>query len=278
MALESMQNHFTGLPMESLIGTPLKAACDSQIMLARSTVDFIRDVGFEGDKTRTADFSFLQNVVTGKDAAGNDIIEHNKVSMEVPVLAIVNIPSLMIDEVDLTFDMEKSSERSVETEDKSGKFSAKTKIGWGPISVSASISGSVASHKENTRSSDNSAKYHVQVHAAQAGTPEGLSRVLDIIGEAVAPKAISNETAKPDSDLEKAMKYVIEKGKEVDLAEVKLQTAQMALAKDPSKQADVDNAQSGLTDAQDALTKANMAMQLVRKGQTYADAQTAAGI
>ncbi|MGU3162537.1 DUF2589 domain-containing protein [Vibrio cholerae] len=234
MALESMQNHFTGLPMESLIGTPLKAACDSQIMLARSTVDFIRDVGFEGDKTRTADFSFLQNVVTGKDAAGNDIIEHNKVSMEVPVLAIVNIPSLMIDEVDLTFDMEKSSERSVETEDKSGKFSAKTKIGWGPISVSASISGSVASHKENTRSSDNSAKYHVQVHAAQAGTPEGLSRVLDIIGEAVAPKAISNETAKPDSDLEKAMKYVIEKGKEVDLAEVKLQTAQMALAKDPS--------------------------------------------
>ncbi|HDI3294176.1 TPA: alpha-amylase, partial [Vibrio cholerae] len=86
------------------------------------------------------------------------------------------------------------------------------------------------------------------------------------------------ETAKPDSDLEKAMKYVIEKGKEVDLAEVKLQTAQMALAKDPSKQADVDNAQSGLTDAQDALTKANMAMQLVRKGQTYADAQTAAGI
>lgn len=147
MALESMQNHFTGLPMESLIGTPLKAACDSQIMLARSTVDFIRDVGFEGDKTRTADFSFLQNVVTGKDAAGNDIIEHNKVSMEVPVLAIVNIPSLMIDEVDLTFDMEKSSERSVETEDKSGKFSAKTKIGWGPISVSASISGSVASHK-----------------------------------------------------------------------------------------------------------------------------------
>lgn len=280
MALESMQNHFTGLPMESLIGSPLKAACDSQIMLARSTVDFIRDVGFEGDKTRTADFSFLQNVVTGKDAAGNDIIEQNRVSMEVPVLAIVNIPSLMIDEVDITFDMEvKSSERSVETEDKSGEFSATTKIGWGPISVSASISGSVASHKENTRSSDNSAKYHVQVHAAQAGTPEGLSRVLDIIGEAVAPKAVSNETAKlVNKELDDAMADVIKKGQAVDLAEVKLQTAQMALAKDPNKQADVDNAQAGLTDAQDALTKANMAMQLVRKGQTYADAKTAAGI
>lgn len=284
MALESMQNHFTGLPMESLIGSPLKAACDSQIMLARSTVDFIRDVGFEGDKTRTADFSFLQNVVTGKDAAGNDIIEQNKVSMEVPILAIVNIPSLMIDEVDITFDMEvKSSERSVETEDKSGKFSAKTKIGWGPISVSANISGSVASHKENTRSSDNSAKYHVQVHAAQAGTPEGLSRVLDIIGEAVAPKAISNETAKPDSDLEKAMKDVIEKGKEVDLAEATLQTAQMALANANetdklNKQAEVEKAQAKLTEAQDMLTKANMVMQLVRKNQTYDKAKAAVGI
>ncbi len=152
MALESMQNQFSGLPMESLIGTPLKAACDAQVMLAQSTVNFIRDVGFEGNKTRTADFSYTRHVVTGKDGLGNDIIDQEDVGLEVPVLAIVNIPSLMVDEVDITFDMEvKSAESSKETQDTKGEFSAKAKLGWGPFSVTANVSGSVASHKENTK-------------------------------------------------------------------------------------------------------------------------------
>ncbi|RXJ71217.1 alpha-amylase [Veronia nyctiphanis] len=229
MALESIKNQFTGLPMASLIGSPLKAACDAQTMLARSTVDFIKDVGFDGDKTRTADFSFDKNIVTGKDASGKDIIEQNRVSMEVPVLAIVNVPSLLVDEVDITFDMEvRSSEESKETEDKKGQFSVNAKVGWGPLSATAKVSGSVASHKENTRKSDNSAKYHVEVHASQAGTPEGLSRVLDIIGEAVAPKAIDNKTSDSSEMLEQLDK-VNEAGRDVDVERAKYQVCQTKL-------------------------------------------------
>ena len=37
------------------------------------------------------------------------------------------------------------------------------------------------SHSSNTRSSDNSAKYSVDVSATNHGTPEGLARILDII-------------------------------------------------------------------------------------------------
>lgn len=50
--------------------------------------------------------------------------------------------------------------------------------------------GAVSSHQSNTRSSDNSAKYHVEVHAKQAGMPEGLSRVLDILATAVQPASV----------------------------------------------------------------------------------------
>lgn len=227
MALENIKNHFSGLPMESLIGAPLKAACDSQVMLARSTVDFIRDVGFDGDKTRTADFSYTRHRVVGKDVAGNDIYGDEKVGLEVPVLAIVNIPSLMIDDVNITFDMEvKSSETSKSEESKEGKFSAETKVGWGPFSVSANISGSVSSHKENTRTSDNSAKYHVSVSAKQGGTPEGLMRVLDIISESVAPKAIDSadrkaldNTGDAKNEVEKALREVNEARLGVNKAE-----------------------------------------------------------
>ena len=41
------------------------------------------------------------------------------------------------------------------------------------------------------RTSDNSAKYHVAVHAEDRGMPEGLARVMDIMQSAIAPKSIT---------------------------------------------------------------------------------------
>jgi hypothetical protein len=35
----------------------------------------------------------------------------------------------------------------------------------------------------------------VEVHASDNGMPEGLARVLDIMGSAIAPKDISSSTA-----------------------------------------------------------------------------------
>ena len=61
------------------------------------------------------------------------------------------------------------------------------KFGWGCFSATVHVEGSVATHKENTRSSDNSAKYHVQVLAEDTGMPEGLARVLDILHTAIQP-------------------------------------------------------------------------------------------
>ncbi len=58
-----------------------------------------------------------------------------------------------------------------------------------------SIQGKVSAHKESTRKSDNSAKYHVEVHAEDRGMPEGLARVMDILQTSVAPKVIG--AAKP---------------------------------------------------------------------------------
>ncbi|MDP2713862.1 DUF2589 domain-containing protein [Rheinheimera sp.] len=241
MALEDMRNHFTGLPMQDLIGTPLKAACDAQLSLARSTYEFIRDVGFDGDKTRNADFSFTRHVVTGKDALGNDIMDEQRVALEVPVLAIVNVPALMVDQVDITFDMEvRSSEASTETEDRAFASKGSASVGWGVFKASVEMSGSVASHKENTRKSDNSAKYHVSVHASQAGTPEGLSRVLDIIAGNVSPKQVESTERKrlaEKSGVPAAITAVDEKTRALDSAEADLRLAQSNLRTKQNTQA-----------------------------------------
>lgn len=60
------------------------------------------------------------------------------------------------------------------------------------------IKGSIACHEKNTRTTDNSAKYHVSVHAKDFGTPEGLARMLDILATASTPIAITSDQESPE--------------------------------------------------------------------------------
>jgi hypothetical protein len=207
--LVNMSDQFKGLPMESLIGGPLTAACDAQIKLANATADFIKVIGFlppdsgDGDPqavgpTRTASFKFKRPVEPtiplnndGKPE-GPMTIGEEEVELEVPMLAIVKVPNLSITTVDVTFDMEvKSSFSATEKSDAEAGMAADMTVGWGIFKAKVHIQGKVSSHKENTRSSDNSAKYHVSVHAEDRGMPEGLARVMDILQTSIAPKKIT---------------------------------------------------------------------------------------
>ena len=189
--LVNIADQYKGLPMDSLIGGPLTAACDAQVMLAKSCANFITTIGFEDAEHKTirqAKFSFMRPK-DGEVEAGKQR-EHERVDIEVPLLSIVRVPSLMIKTLDITFDMEvKSSFSEVDKSSKSGSLEASAQIGFGPFSASVKIQGSISASRERTRTSDNSAKYHVSVHAADEGMPEGLARVLDIMQSSIAPKA-----------------------------------------------------------------------------------------
>ncbi|HSP76904.1 MAG TPA: DUF2589 domain-containing protein [Myxococcaceae bacterium] len=204
MADFKMADQFKGLPMGELIGGPLMAACDAQVRLANATSDFIKVVGFMPPTdpqnkdalgpVRTATFKFTRpTTLAGKEAPKpGEPLPTEDVTLEVPLLAIVKVPSLAIKTVDVTFDMEvKNSETSKESTDASATLSADVSVGWGPFSAKVHISGSVSSHKENTRATDQSAKYHVSVRAADEGMPEGLARVLDMMNSSIAPKTIT---------------------------------------------------------------------------------------
>jgi len=186
--LVSMAAEFGGLPMKDLIGGPLEAACDANVMLAKSTSDYINTVGFnqEDGTVRQVDFKFERPVLNDE---GLPTIE--AVKIQIPMLAIVPIPNLQVDNVDISFDMEvRSATSSVEKEDKEAELTGSAQVGWGPFSASVEIRGKTSAHKENIRSSDNSAKYHVQVQASNADIPEGLSRVLDIMADAAEPRGV----------------------------------------------------------------------------------------
>src|SRR5271166_3841772 len=169
MALPNMGDQFKGLPMADLIGGPLMAASDAQVKLANATADFIKVIGFlppaganpaagsVGD-VRTALFRFDRPAVTAAEVAPGAPIPMQTVELQVPLLAIVKIPSLGITKVDITFDMEvKNSETDKESHDKAATLSAEASVGWGPFSAKVNISGSVSSHQEHNRQSDQSA-------------------------------------------------------------------------------------------------------------------------
>lgn len=179
--MSDIANQFSGLPISDLIGGPLMAAAKAQIALAQTTSEFINTVGFEQDEKgnnttmRKADFSYKQLI----DGEEKDMV------LSVPLLTMVKVPSLAIKTVNIQFDMEVKS-TSLDKNQSKSDVSATVKGGYGP--VSASIQGSVSSSKESTRSTDNSAKYHIELHAADDGMPEGLSRVLDMLNNAIAPQ------------------------------------------------------------------------------------------
>ncbi|MCL2077377.1 MAG: DUF2589 domain-containing protein [Oscillospiraceae bacterium] len=177
---------FAGLDMKNLIGGPLSAAAESSVILAKSTASFINEVGFDSNKNaRTVKFKYTQKT---PDPDGN--VSDNEMAIDIPLLAIVPIPNLQIDEVNILFDMEvKNSEKSESSTNMSAEMSASARIG--PFNIS--IKGSVASSSSNTRSSDNSAKYHVDVRATNHGIPEGLARVLDMMAASVAPNVVSTK-------------------------------------------------------------------------------------
>lgn len=172
--MAAIADQFKGLDMGALIGVPLTAAADASIMLADSTADFINRVGFDPDgKVRTVAFSY-QKRSANEDGTSN----LDEMKLDIPMLAIVPIPNLQLDEVNVLFDMEvKQSESSQKSLDVGVGFNGQAKID--PVKIS--ISGNVSVHQENTRKSDNSAKYHVDVRATNHGTPEGLARVLDMM-------------------------------------------------------------------------------------------------
>lgn len=181
----SIAQQFAGLRMDQLIGGPLSAAADASTQLANSTADFINRVGFDSNgKARTVSFGYQKRSMNDDGTSNLD-----EMKVDVPMLAIVPIPNLQIDEVNILFDMEvKQSEQTESSTDMSGSMSGSAKF----LFVKVNVSGSVSSHSSNTRSSDNSAKYHVDVRATNHGMPEGLARVLDMMAANVAPELVGS--------------------------------------------------------------------------------------
>lgn len=171
-------NKFVGIPIEELVAAPLVAVCDSQKKLAQSAYEFMTEIGFNDEgKTRMVEFD-LQKSIEGST-------ELQTMKVQVPFVGLVPIPNLLIDDVQVDFQMEgtaieTSPELSGTDEDAGGDANFKFgSFGFGTVNVG----GKVVSIGENTDSSDRSAKHKVNVSELNSQQLEDLTKLIELLTE-----------------------------------------------------------------------------------------------
>tara|TARA_R100000152_G_C6780273_1_gene212832 strand:- start:1448 stop:2086 length:639 start_codon:yes stop_codon:yes gene_type:complete len=190
---------FVGLPIEELICNPIIGAAKGQRALAQETLSFVEDLAFTGKDNK--DGSKNANIIdvsldrlTNSSTTGE--VAHVNQKIQMPVISLVNIPNFAMDTMEIDFTMEvKQSSANTSTSSKSkttdsgAEVKASASWGWGSASVKAhhNVSGTVSSSKENTRTSDFSAKYNVSATAKQLPPAEGMARFTQILSSVIEP-------------------------------------------------------------------------------------------
>jgi len=181
----SVASAFSGLPMEALIAKPFVAAALSQQELSAIYVDSVLKLAYKDGKgadqtANSLDLTLQRPVI--KDGGEMSTAE---VKVNAPLLSLVPLPALTMDEVTVDFNMEvKTSEMSSsETKaDVSTKVSYKSWFG-----LSAEITGNVTSDSQHKRQSDSSATYTVHARAIQQPPADGMQKLTALLSNIMEP-------------------------------------------------------------------------------------------
>lgn len=178
--MADLNQQLAAIPFGALIGGPLNAAVEAQAKAARTSYDFIKNVGFEVDNA--GNIGAVRMVSFTYEAGGVET------TLKVPLLTVLPIPFLRIE--DMTIDFKASMSVSTSTEDKTSDSinkSISASVGGRYMFVKAEMSASYSSKKDSssTRDSKYSVEYtmDVHVHAVQDDVPAGLSKVLGLLVE-----------------------------------------------------------------------------------------------
>ena len=196
------------IPFGNLIGAPLEACVNAQAQAARTTYEYISEVGFDVKseyewEARTVSFTFMMEGVMKQ--------------ITVPLLTILPLPYLQIDTVDISF----TADVSVNSE---GKMMAK-------------VSNATDSEAVKQSSLNFQSQIGIDIKASSAGNmPVGIAKLLDILGNSCI-EVIEVEEEKDEAEAEEtpeAEKPEGDKPREAE-AVAKTELYNVVLDKKPNK-------------------------------------------
>ncbi len=188
-----------GIPFKNLIGGPLSACIQAQNDAAMTSINFINNVCLNEDKETGeksaiyVSFSFIQN--------------GRKVVINVPLIAIVPIPYIAINSIDINF---KATVNGVECESNEDTYSEEYKRDTNTKSQKrrgfilnknkkeTKINTSFSTKRDSKSTQDSKfsveATIDVAVHAGQESMPAGMAKILEMLGAAM-------DLCSPDGEL-----------------------------------------------------------------------------
>jgi hypothetical protein len=194
------------IPFSHLIGAPLKAAIESQALAAQSTIEFIEKVGFKQSSQAPPDalftnpngeasFGEIRNV-TFKYSKRDQNQQDNTFSLTVPLLTIVPIPYIRIDEVNINFSCKLTDQVERNTSQNSS-FKLDSTVGggysawWSPIKVDVRVNATYNTASATSERVTSTREYNMQVtvRAVQDEMPAGLAKVLSILENSIKETA-----------------------------------------------------------------------------------------
>lgn len=175
------------------IGGPLQAAVQAQQASSMAAVDFLQQVGFEdngsgGQQIRYVDFDY-EKTVPNPDfdpdepiGPSNEQYIKSDVSIKVPFITMLQVPSLRIDTLDIDFNARLTS---TQTSNLNTKFAASASLGINYKIVNFKASASYQRSSSRGEKVEKSYSLNVKVHAVQDEMPAGLDRVLTLLEDSI---------------------------------------------------------------------------------------------
>jgi len=209
----------SSIDFESMIGGPLVAVINAQAQAAMSTVNFIKEVGFKktsteedaGGDTSTEEpiyvtFKYPKEIkpyepaVTADPSATPPVLAKDAVAavyeiqeLKVPILTILPIPFIRIEETTIDFNAKINSVEYRKT-DTSLKVDAslEAKAGW--LWGSAKLKVSTSYQRSTTEGNSVNRTYSLAIHvkAVQDEMPAGMEKMLSILESVITSAPASS--------------------------------------------------------------------------------------
>lgn len=171
------------IDFEHMIGAPLAAVVTAQFNAAQTTVDFVQRLGFEEDKQscRMVSFKFKKDVVRQDGTTVPAAVE-----LQVPLLTMLPIPYLRVEEVIVDFNAKINSVQSTteaRTTNAKVDLDVKASGGIGLWKASVGLKTSFSSQSKSSATNEIKRSYALQVRVkmVQNELPGGMERLLGIL-------------------------------------------------------------------------------------------------
>lgn len=185
----SIGQELSSIDFQSMIGGPLNAVVKAQAQSAQTSVDFIKSVGFNppnaaADPGKPTMVTFEYDKFTEEKNKDTGVIvpKITPMKLTVPILTMLPIPFIRVEEVTIDFNAKINSVAESTTASSSElNASLGVKGGWGPVSAELKCS---YSNKKSTSATDKTERTYslvIHVRAVQDELPAGMEKLLGVL-------------------------------------------------------------------------------------------------